>query len=78
MNEFEKLKSIISEILNVDEDEITMESSFQEDLNADSLDVGQILMSVEDEFGIMIPDEDLGNIKTVGEAVERIRSITGE
>ena len=53
--EFEKLKKIISEVLNVDPDEITMETTFQDDLGADSLDVYQIIMGIEEEFDIEIP-----------------------
>ena len=53
--EFEKLKKIIAEVLNVDPDEITMETTFQDDLGADSLDVYQIIMGIEEEFDIEIP-----------------------
>ena len=55
--EFEKLKKIIAEVLNVDPDEITMETTFQDDLGADSLDVYQIIMGIEEEFDIEIPAE---------------------
>ena len=55
--EFEKIKKIIAEVLNVDEDTITMESTFGDDLGADSLDVFQIIMGVEEEFEIEIPNE---------------------
>ena len=65
--EFEKLKKIIAEVLNVDPDEITMETTFQDDLGADSLDVYQIIMGIEEEFDIEIPDEDIEKIHTVGE-----------
>ncbi len=72
--EFEKLKKVISDVLSVDADEITMESTFVDDLGADSLDVFQIIMGIEEEFGIEIANEDAENIKTVGDAVERIKS----
>lgn len=69
---FDKLKRIISEQLDIDEDEITLESSFQEDLNADSLDVVELIMAIEDEFDLEIPDEDVEKITTVKSAVEYI------
>ena len=58
--EFEKLKKIIAEVLNVDEEEITMETTFVDDLGADSLDVFQIIMGLEEEFDIEIPNEEAG------------------
>ena len=67
--EFEKIKKIIAEVLNVDEDSITMESTFGDDLGADSLDVFQIIMGVEEEFEIEIPNEEAEKIVTVGDAV---------
>lgn len=72
--EFEKLQKIISEVLNVDEDEITMETTFVDDLGADSLDVFQIIMGIEEEFDIEIANEDAENIVTVGDAVEQIKN----
>ena len=72
--EFEKIKKIIAEVLNVDEDTITMESTFGDDLGADSLDVFQIIMGVEEEFEIEIPNEDAEKIVTVGDAVEQIKN----
>ena len=72
--EFEKLKSIIAEVLNVDEDEITMDTTFVDDLGADSLDVFQIIMGIEEEFDIEIPTELAENITTVEEAVNMIKS----
>lgn len=72
--EFEKIKKIIAEVLNVDEDSITMESTFGDDLGADSLDVFQIIMGVEEEFEIEIPNEDAEKIVTVGDAVEQIKN----
>ena len=71
--EFEKLKKIIAEVLNVDPDEITMETTFQDDLGADSLDVYQIIMGIEEEFDIEIPNEEAEKIVTVGDAVEQIK-----
>ena len=56
--EFEKLKNIIAEVLNVDADEITMDTTFVDDLGADSLDVFQIIMGIEDELGITVPQEE--------------------
>ena len=72
--EFEKLKKIIAEVLNVDEEEITMETTFVDDLGADSLDVFQIIMGLEEEFDIEIPNEDAEKIVTVGDAVEQIKN----
>ena len=71
--EFEKLKKIIAEVLTVDEDEITLDTRFTDDLGADSLDVFQIIMGIEEEFGIEISNEDAENIVTVGDAVEKIK-----
>lgn len=71
--EFEKLKKVIAEVLNVDPDEITMESTFLDDLGADSLDVFQIIMGIEEEFDIEIPAEKAEKITTVEEAVELIK-----
>lgn len=70
---FEKIRKIISEQLEIDEEEISLESSFQDDLNADSLDVVELIMSIEDEFGIEIPDEDAEKITTVEDAVGYIQ-----
>ena len=68
----EKVKAILSEQFDVEEDTITPESSIADDLGADSLDVVDLLMSIEDEFEIEIPDEDVENLKTVGELVKYI------
>lgn len=73
--EFEKLKKVIAEVLNVDPEEITMESTFMDDLGADSLDVFQIIMGIEEEFDIEIPAERAEKISTVEEAVEMIKSV---
>ena len=72
--EFEKLKKIISEVLSVDENEIAMETSFVDDLGADSLDVFQIIMGIEEEFDIEIPNEEAEKIVTVKDAVEQIKN----
>jgi len=72
--EFEKLKKVIAEVLNVDPEEIAMESTFVDDLGADSLDVFQIIMGIEEEFDIEIPAEKAEKITTVEEAVEMIKS----
>ena len=72
--EFEKIKAIIAEVLNVDENEITMETTFTDDLGADSLDVFQIIMGLEEEFDIEIAIEDAEKIVTVGDAVEQIKN----
>ena len=72
--EFEKLKKIIAEVLNVDPDEITMEATFQDDLGADSLDVYQIIMGIEEEFDIEIPAETAEQVTTVEDAVEMIKN----
>ena len=71
--EFEKLKKIISEVLNVDAEEITMETTFVDDLGADSLDIFQIIMGLEEEFDIEIANEEAEKIVTVGDAVEQIK-----
>ena len=76
--EFEKLRDIIVEVLNVDENEVTMESTFIDDLGADSLDVFQIIMGIEEEFDIEIPNEEAEKIVTVGDAVEQIKKAISE
>ena len=72
--EFEKLRKIIVEVLNVDENEVTMESTFIDDIGADSLDVFQIIMGLEEEFDIEIPNEEAEKIVTVADAVEQIKN----
>ena len=72
--EFEKLKKVIAEVLSVDPDEITMDTTFTDDLGADSLDVFQIIMGIEEENDIEIPTEKAESITTVEEAVEMIKS----
>ena len=69
-----KLQKIISEVLNIEPEEITMDTTFVDDLGADSLDVLQIIMGIEDEFHIQIPDDAADNIITVADAVNQIKS----
>ena len=68
----EKIKAILSEQFDADEDSITAETTLADDLGADSLDVVDLLMSIEDEFEVEIPDEEVENIKTVGALVDYI------
>ncbi len=75
--EFEKLKGIIAEVLNVDQEEITMDTTFVDDLGADSLDIFQIIMGLEEEFDIEIANEEAEKIVTVGDAVEQIKAALG-
>ena len=72
----EKVKKIIVEQLGVEEDEITMESSFIDDLGADSLDIVELIMALEEEFDLEIPDSEAEKITTVGDAVEYIKNNT--
>jgi acyl carrier protein len=73
--EFEKLKEIIADVLNVSQDEITMDTTFVDDLGADSLDVFQIIMGIEEEFDIEIDNDNAEKIVTVGDAVEQIKKV---
>ena len=75
---FDKIKSIIVEQLDADENDVKMESNIQDDLGADSLDVVDLVMSIEENLDIEIPDEDVENIKTVGDIVKYIESKTEE
>ena len=70
---FEKVKSVIADQLGVDEDSITMDSSFVDDLGADSLDIVELIMGLETEFDLEIPDEEAENILSVGDAVSYIK-----
>jgi acyl carrier protein len=69
---FEKVKEILCEQLDVEEDKVTVEASIVDDLGADSLDVVDLVMSLEEEFDIEIPDEDVENMKSVGDMVKYI------
>lgn len=72
--EFEKLKEIIAEVLSVDQDEVTLETTFTDDLGADSLDIFQIIMGIEQEFELTVDTDEVEDIKTVGDAVELIKA----
>ncbi len=71
---FEKIQEIIAEKLSIDADEITLDSSFVDDLNADSLDIVELIMALEDELDMEIPDEDVEGFKTVGDVVEYVKN----
>ena len=71
---FEKVKKILVEQLGVSEDQVTLESNIVEDLEADSLSVMQIIMELEEEFGLTVEDEDVNNLRTVGEIVNYCES----
>ncbi|MDF2674150.1 MAG: acpP [Clostridiales bacterium] len=73
---FEKVKEIVSNILGVDADEVTMESSFMDDLGADSLDVVELIMDLQDEFNLEIPDEEAEKIQKVSDVVNYIKEHT--
>ena len=72
----EKMKSIIAEQLNIDASEITLESNFKDDLNADSLDLFEMVMALEDNYGVEIPSEDLEKLLTVGDVVNYLRAFS--
>ena len=72
--EFEKIKEIIVDVLNVSEEDITMNTTFVDDLGADSLDVFQIIMGIEEAFDVEIDNEEVEKIVTVGDAVEQIKN----
>lgn len=74
--EFEKLKNVIAEVLNVDPDEIELGTTFKEDLGADSLDLYQIIMGIEETFDVQVQDEEVEGITTVEEALELIKKAT--
>lgn len=71
---FEKIKKMLADQLDADEEELTMETNIGRDLEADSLDVVELLMSIEDEFNVEIPDEEIENIKTIGDLTEYIQN----
>ena len=72
--EFEKLQGIIAEVLNIEPEDVTMAATFVDDLGADSLDIFQIIMGIEEEFDIEIPNEAAEQIVTVGDSVEQIKN----
>jgi acyl carrier protein len=71
---FERLRDIIADTLKVDKEKVTREASFQDDLKADSLDLVELIMAFEDEYGVEIPDEDAQKIRTVNQALEYVQS----
>ena len=73
MEEFERVKTVIIDQLGADESAVTMEASFVDDLGADSLDIVELIMGLETEFDIEIPDEEAEKIRTVGDAVNYIK-----
>ena len=73
--ELEKIKAIIAEVLNIDADSITEDTTFVDDLGADSLDIFQIILGIEEEYDIELDNESVEQIQTVGDAVEAIRTI---
>ena len=74
----QKVKEIICEQLGVSEEEVTPQASFIEDLGADSLDIVELVMALEEEFGLDIPDEDADKLKTVGDAMSYLRQHAGK
>ena len=76
--EFEKLQEIIAEVLNLEPDDITMGATFVDDLGADSLDIFQIIMGIEEAFDIEIPNGAAEQIVTVGDAAEQIKNALNE
>jgi acyl carrier protein len=74
---FAQVKAILVETLSVDEDRVTEEARFQEDLETDSLDLVELVMTMEEKFGIKISDEEAGEIKTVGDAVDFVIKVAG-
>ena len=73
--ELEKIKAIIAEVLNIDADSITADTTFVDDLGADSLDIFQIIMGIEEEYDIELETEAVEQIQTVGDAIEALRAI---
>ncbi len=74
--EYSKIKAIIMEVMKVEENEITLDTSFVNDLGADSLDIFQIITGLEDEFNVEISNDEIQLIETVGDAVDRIKHAT--
>ncbi len=73
-----KIKEIISEQFNIDEEDIDLDTSFRDDLNADSLDLVELVMGLEDEFDLEIGDDEVESIKTIGDALDFIKNSLGE
>jgi acyl carrier protein len=73
---YDRLRDIIAETLKVDKESVTPEASFADDLKADSLDLVELIMAFEDEYGVEIPDEDAQKIRTVGQALEYVQKGT--
>lgn len=78
MPNFDKVKDIIVDKLGIDEDQVTKEASFKDDLGADSLDIAELVMELEDEFDMEIPDEEAEKINTVGDALDYIEKLENE
>lgn len=76
MDTFERNRELLAEQLDIDEEKITMDSNILEDFEADSLDVVDMVMSLEDEFGVEIPDEEIENLHTVGDVVRYVEDNT--
>ena len=76
MDTFERIRELLAEQLDIDEEKITMDSNILEDFEADSLDVVDMVMSMEDEFGVEIPDEEIENLHTVGDVVRYVEDNT--
>ena len=70
----EKIKEIVADQLGIDEDDIKLESNFKEDLEADSLDLFELVMALEEEYGVEIPSEDLENLATVNDIIEYLKN----
>lgn len=73
--ELEKIREIVAKVLNLSIDDVTPDKSFAEDLDADSLDLAEIIMAIEDEFGVTIPDEILEKVVTVQDAYDLVKTI---
>lgn len=71
----ERVKKVIEEQLGIDQDQVTEDASFEDDLGADSLDLAELVMGFEEEFDVIIPDEEAEQITTVGEAVDKLESL---
>ncbi len=76
MDTFERIRELLAEQMDIDEEKITMDSNILEDFEADSLDVVDLVMSLEDEFGVGVPDEEIENLHTVGDVVRYVEDNT--